>query len=76
MKRLSVFLTALFMLCLSLDTAAAETLGWGFVNSTDVALRRGIGGKIVTRLPIDTCVWINDTQTDSNGVLWYTIVTS
>lgn len=75
MKRLSIFLLAFLTLCLAFETAAAETLGWGFVNSSDVALRRGIGGKIVTRLPIDTCVWINDTQTDSKGVVWYEIST-
>lgn len=70
MKRLIACL--LILLALNL-TASAETLGWGFVNSTDVALRRGVGGKILTRLPEGTCVWINDTHVDSNGKLWYEI---
>ena len=75
MKRLTIFLLTLLILCPVLCSAAAETLGWGFVNDTDVALRRGIGGKILTRLPKDTCVWINDTRTDTKGVLWYEITT-
>lgn len=75
MKRAIICLLMLVMACGTCCAAAAETLGWGFVNNTDVALRRGIGGKIVTRLPKDTCVWISDTQTDSKGVLWYEIST-
>ncbi len=69
------FCLLILMMLLSSGTASAEPLGWGYVNATDVALRRGIGGKVLTRLPLDTCVWINDSQTDSSGVLWYEIRT-
>lgn len=71
MKRL-LLCTALLML-LFLFSSSAETLGFGYVNATDVALRRGIGGAILTRLPKDTCVWINDSKTDAQGTLWYKI---
>ncbi len=73
MKRLLAALCIVVLMCLSLCTAMAETLGFGFVNDTDVALRRGIGGKVLVRLPKDTCVWINDSRTDGDGVLWYEI---
>lgn len=75
MKRLVLCLVILVMLTTALLPATAETLGWGFVNSTDVALRRGVGGERITRLPKDTCVWINDCRTDSSGTLWYEIKT-
>ena len=53
--------------------AGAEVLGFGFVNNTDVAVRREPGGKSVGRLPEDTCVWILDSRTDKKGTLWYRI---
>lgn len=73
MKRFIICLLAAAAMALASGAACAETLGWGFVNATDVALRRGMGGKVITRLPEDTCVWINDSRRDSNGVLWYEI---
>jgi hypothetical protein len=63
------------MLGMMVCSATAETIGWGFVNDTDVALRRGMGGERIARLPKDTCVWINNSRTDSEGVLWYEIKT-
>ncbi len=72
MKRIVTCLLILAMLGLT-AFASAETLGFGFVNATDVALRRGVGGAIIHRLPKDTCVWINSARTDSKGVLWYEI---
>lgn len=75
MKRLIVSFIVFAMISMTICSAAGETLGWGFVNDTDVALRRGIGGEKITRLPKDTCVWINDSRTDSDGVLWYEIKT-
>ena len=62
-----------FALFTTLSIASAETPGFGFVNNTDVALRRGIGGKTIVRLPQDCCVWIKDSRTDDNGTLWYEI---
>ncbi len=72
MKRILTCLLLLTLLGLS-TFASAETLGFGFVNATDVALRRGVGGNIIYRLPKDTCVWINSAQTDGKGMLWYEI---
>ena len=73
MKKTAALLLCIVMLCAALSAAAAETLGFGFVNSKAVALRRGIGGKTIVRLPQDTCVWIRDSRTDSKGTLWYEI---
>lgn len=75
MKRLILCLVVLAMLGVVLCSATAETIGWGFVNDADVALRRGMGGERIARLPKDTCVWINKSHTDSDGVLWYEIRT-
>ena len=71
----AVLLSALCLLILAAATssALAETLGFGFVNNTDVALRRGIGGKTIVRLPVNACVWIKDSKTDNHGVLWYEV---
>ena len=51
----------------------ADVLGFGYVNGSDVALRKSIGGNRITRVPKDTCVWINDSKPDSNGDLWYQV---
>ena len=75
MKRFVLCVLTLILMSHAVCAASAETLGWGFVNNTDVALRRGVGGKVIYRLPKDTCVWINDSRTDSKGVLWYEIRT-
>ena len=75
MKRLLLILLVLTTLCLMLPAAAESPLGWGFVNASDVALRREMGGKVLTRLPENTCVWINGSATDKNGVTWYNIRT-
>ena len=75
MKRnlFTILLLCVFLLTAALSAASSETLGFGFVNNTDVALRRGIGGKTIVRLPKDTCVWIKDSAKDNKGVLWYEI---
>lgn len=73
MKRFTWLVCLLLGAFLSLGTAYAEPIGFGFVNDTDVALRRGVGGKILVRLPEGTCVWINGSSTDNNGTLWYEI---
>lgn len=75
MKRFLLCLLIGIVISLAVCTASAETLGWGFVNNTDVALRRGVGGKVIYRLPKDTCVWINDSYVDEKDVLWYEIRT-
>ena len=46
------------------------SVGFGFVNAKDVALRREAGGKIIARLPKDACVWVKDSKTDAKGVRW------
>ncbi len=73
MKRLATGLLAFVMVVLMVCTASAETLGWGFVNSNNAALHRGVGGEIIDSFPKDACVWINDSQLDENGVCWYEI---
>ena len=73
MKKLIAVLFCLMMVSAAFSAAAAEPLGFGFVNSKNVALRRGTGGKTIVRLPKDTCVWIRDSKTDGKGVLWYEI---
>ena len=60
-------------LVLSFSSCSAETLGFGIVNNTDVALRKTPGGQKLIRLPKDTCVWIRDTKADSKGSLWYEV---
>ncbi len=75
MKRFWLCLLVSILMGLFACAASAETLGWGFVNNTDVALRRGVGGKVIYRLPKDTCVWINDSYVDGKDVLWYEIRT-
>ncbi len=71
--RVAMLLVSLMTLCAVFSAASAETIGFGFVNNKNVALRRGVGGKTIVRLPQDTCVWIRDSKTDSKGVLWYEI---
>ena len=73
MKRITICLLLVLILSLTLCAGAAETLGWGFVNAPDVALRREAGGRVIARLPEDTCVWIVSSTTDSSGVLWHEI---
>lgn len=75
MKKAIAILMLLCFVTLSaaVSAASAGPLGFGFVNNTDAALRRGIGGKTIVRLPRDTCVWIRDAKTDDQGVLWYEI---
>lgn len=70
MKR---FLCLLLTCLLALSAACAEPLGFGFVNATDVALRKEPGGKRVHRLAKDTCVWIAESRTARDGTLWYRI---
>ena len=67
------WLACLLVLSGLFSFASAETLGFGYVNAADVAIRRGVGGKVIGRLPADTCVWIRDSRTDSKGVLWYEV---
>ena len=73
LARVAMLLVCLTLILTTFSAATAETLGFGFVNNKNVALRRGIGGKTIVRLPQDTCVWIRDSKTDSKGVLWYEI---
>lgn len=68
-----VVLCTVLILAAAVSCTAAETLGFGYVNANDVAVRRGMSGKVIGRLPMDTCVWIKNAGTDSNGVLWYEI---
>ena len=74
LKRAALFaVICLLIPVTAISSALSETLGFGFVNNKDVALRRGIGGKIIVRLPENACVWIRDSGTDREGVLWYEI---
>lgn len=72
MKRI---LLLLLLLLLTSGAALADPLGFGFVNASDVALRREPGGKVILRVPQDACIWISDSQMDSKGKLWYRINT-
>ena len=78
MRKRFWFFPAVWILVLTLLVSAfsfcfAETYGFGIVNDTDVALRENPGGKKLTRLPKDTCVWIRDTRTDGDGSVWYEV---
>ena len=70
MKRMMSLTLILLLLC---SYAFADPIGFGYVNNTDVALRRGIGGKVIVRLPQNTGVWVKESKTDSQGTLWYHI---
>jgi hypothetical protein len=72
-KKIMVWLLAVITLAFAFSAASSETLGFGTVNAEDVALRETPGGRKLIRLPKDTCVWIRDTQTDSQGSLWYEV---
>lgn len=72
-KGLAIILCCLIVWAAAFSAVSAETLGFGYVNAKDVAIRRGIGGKTIGRLPRDTCVWIKDAKTDGSGVLWYEV---
>jgi len=61
----------LLLALLILSEAVADPIGFGYVNNTDVALRRGMGGKVLVRLPENTCVWVKESATDQQGILWY-----
>ena len=73
-KKLLCVLLLLSILICDAPSACAETeeasVGFGFVNAKDVALRREAGGKIIARLPKDACVWVKDSKTDAKGVRW------
>ncbi|MBR5960288.1 MAG: hypothetical protein IKZ98_04775 [Clostridia bacterium] len=74
MKR-TVKVLMILLVCIQLiaSAAQAEPLGFGFVNARDVAVRGIMGGRILDRLPKDTCVWIRDARTDRAGRKWYEI---
>lgn len=72
MKRILCLLMCMMCL-LPVHAAGAETLGFGFVNAKDVALRKAPGERRIHRLPKDACVWITDSQTDGEGTLWYKV---
>ena len=55
MKRMLCLTVCLLLLC---SYAFADPIGFGYVNNKDVALRRGIGGKVLVRLPQNTGVWV------------------
>ena len=67
-----IFLAAM-LLATGLGQAFAGPIGFGYVNNKDVALRRGIGGKTIVRLPENTCVWVLESKNDKKGTLWYHI---
>lgn len=71
--RLTVWILIMILLVPAFSSCSAETLGFGIVNNTDVALRKTPGGQKLIRLPKDTCVWIKDTKTDGKGSLWYKV---
>lgn len=70
---LMIWTLMMIMLVPAFSSCSAETLGYGIVNNTDVALRKTPGGQKLIRLPKDTCVWIRDEKTDSKGSLWYEV---
>lgn len=71
-KRILCLLVCIACL-IPIGAAGAETLGFGFVNAKDVALRKAPGERRIHRLPKDTCVWITDSKTDGKGTLWYKV---
>ena len=73
MKKLLLILLTVVFLASACSFCFAETLGFGLVNNTDVALRKTPGGQKLIRLPKDTCVWIKGTKTDGSGSLWYEV---
>ena len=73
MKKLVTLFLGVLLMILITGVAFAESIGFGFVNAKDVALRRGTSTreKILVRLPKDTCVWIKGRETDKKGNEWY-----
>ena len=55
------------------DTDKTDPIGFGYVNSPAVALRKEINGEVLIRLPMDSCVWVGDEKTDERGIKWYRI---
>ena len=73
MKKIIAWMLLMMILVPAFSSGSAETLGYGIVNNTDVALRKTPGGQKLIWLPKDTCVWIRNTKTDSKGSLWYEV---
>lgn len=71
MRKKIVTLLCLFALIVFGSCACAETLGFGMVNASDVAIRKDIRGQKITRLQKGTSVWITGSGSDSRGELWY-----
>lgn len=77
MSCMIAFLAALLLTAVSAaeasDVEETAPLGFGYVNNTSVALRKEMNGEVITRLPLDSCVWIRDEKTDEQGISWYQI---
>lgn len=78
-KKFTALLCHVLLFCLVFPAvfsscASAETLGFGIVNASDVAIRKDAAGKRITRLPEGTCVWITGSKSDSAGNLWYHVL--
>ena len=57
------------------EAAAEEAPGFGFINMRDTALQEEPGGETMYSLPRDTCVWIRDSVTDTEGNEWLAVNT-
>ena len=75
-KKVVLILLCFVFLAVFSSFASAETLGFGFVNAGDVALRKEPGGQKLIRLQKDDCVWIKGSKTDGSGALWYNVSAS
>ena len=75
-KKVVLILLCFVFLAVFSSFASAETLGFGFVNAGDVALRKEPGGQKLIRLQKDECVWIKGSKTDGSGALWYNVSAS
>lgn len=76
MKKLLVHITVLVLLLMACHTAFAATeYSFAFVNANRVNLRKTPGGDLITRLDMDTCVYIADTR-EHKGKQWHYIITS
>ena len=71
MKKKIVTLLCLVTVLVFSSCAFAETLGFGMVNASDVAIRKDARGQKITRLQKGTSVWIMGSKSDGQGELWY-----
>jgi|GEM_PF-6877160 len=63
---------AVWLIAFSLSGAAADTPpGFGYINTNQTNVRKGVGGPIVTQLHDGDAVYIVSQQRDAKDRLWY-----